>query len=222
MPVRVTQREVGPMENFQYLLTDEGTKDFWMVDPAWEAEALYDEAVKAGGKLRGLLITHAHFDHTNAIDKILKRGDVPVYLQRREAEFMDKGAPKELFPDIPRTSLKRVGPGDKLSLGSADLTFVHTPGHTPGSQCFLLEGQLVSGDTLFLSTCGRVDLPGSSPKEMFESLNGPIALLPSETMVLPGHNYSSRGTTASMEDVKKGNRFLQARTLERFLEVVGA
>lgn len=221
MPVRLTQRLVGPMENFQYLLTDEGSKDFWMVDPAWEAETLLREEEKNGGRLRGILITHAHFDHTNAIEALLKASDVPVYLQKREAEFMDKGAPKELFPDLPRTSLKLVGPGDSLSLGSASLTFVHTPGHTPGSQCFLLEGQLVSGDTLFLTTCGRVDLPGGNPREMFETLNGPLSRLAASTIVFPGHNYGGEKGRADLSIVRKNNRFFHASSLEDFMEMAG-
>ena len=80
---------------------------------------------------------------------------------------------------------------------------------------------MVSGDTLFLNGCGRVDLPGSDPKEMFDTLNGSIARLPSETVVLPGHNYSSQGTTARLEEVRKGNRFLQVHSLNRFLEMMG-
>ena len=163
MPLYLKQREIGPMANFQYLVGDTVAKTCWIVDPAWEAEALYEEAMAEGYSLEGILITHAHFDHTNAVGKILGRKDVPVFLQKRELEFMDKGAPRELFPDIPRSSLKPVSPGDTLSLGGTVLTFLHTPGHTPGSQCFLVEDRMVSGDTLFLNGCGRVDLPGSDP-----------------------------------------------------------
>ncbi len=209
------------MENFQYLIGDAESKKCWMVDPAWEAETLYEEALKDGFSVEGFLITHAHFDHTNALERLLKARDVPVYLQKRELEFMDKGAPRELFPDIPRSSLKAVDPGDKITLGGVTLTFVHTPGHTPGSQCFLVDNHMVSGDTLFLGTCGRVDLPGGNPYELFKTLNETIAKLPADMTLLPGHNYSSHGATAPLGDVRKNNRFFQAHTLEEFLGMVG-
>jgi hydroxyacylglutathione hydrolase len=222
MGLYLKQREIGPMENFQYLVGDEASKKCWMVDPAWEAEGLYDEAVRDGYSVEGFLVTHAHFDHTNALERLLKKRDVPVYLQKREIEFLDKGVSPELFPDIPRGTLKPVSPGDVLDLGGgAKLTFVHTPGHTPGSQCFLVDDRLVSGDTLFLSTCGRVDLPGSNPYEMFDTLNRVIAPLSSGTVVLPGHNYSSHGTTAPLADVRRTNRFFQAKKLEDFLSLAG-
>jgi glyoxylase-like metal-dependent hydrolase (beta-lactamase superfamily II) len=221
MTLRLIQKEIGPMDNFQYLLKDDVSGRFWMVDPAWEAEAFHDQAVDSGGILAGILVTHAHFDHTNAIEQILRRGDVPIYLQKKEFDFLDKNAPKELFPDIPRSTLKLVSHGDTLDLGGSRLTFVHTPGHTLGSQCFLIEGNLVSGDTLFLNTCGRVDLPGSDPRAMFDTINGTLARFPDETVVYPGHNYSRKATRASMADVKTANRFFTAETLGRFLEMVG-
>jgi glyoxylase-like metal-dependent hydrolase (beta-lactamase superfamily II) len=221
MSLYLKQREVGPMENFQYLIGDDGAKKCWMVDPAWEAESLYDEAVKDGYSVEGLLITHAHFDHTNAVAKILAKKDVPVYLQKRELEFLDKHVAPELFPDIPRSTLKAVDPGDKITLGGVTLTFVHTPGHTPGSQCFAVGDRLVSGDTLFLGTCGRVDLPGGNPYELFETLNGAIAKFSPDTVLLPGHNYSSHGATAPLGEVRKNNRFFHAHTLESFLGMLG-
>ena len=74
-------------------------------------------------------------------------------------------------------------------MGAVPLTFVHTPGHTPGSQCFLVDGCLISGDTLFIRSCGRTDLPGSDPEEMYTSLTQRLGALPDDTVVLPGHNY---------------------------------
>ena len=221
MALVVKQREIGPMENFQYFIGDGDLKKGWMVDPAWEAAAFYDDLVKEGFSVEGFLVTHAHFDHTNALEALLKRRDVPVYLQKRELEFLDKGAPRELFPDLPRSSLRPVSPGDKVSLGAATVTFVHTPGHTPGSQCFHVDDRLVSGDTLFLSTCGRVDLPGGNPYEMFETLNGTLSKVPGGTLVLPGHNYSTHGAVAPLEDVRRNNRFFHATTISEFLSLSG-
>jgi hydroxyacylglutathione hydrolase len=221
MGLYVKQLEIGPMENFQYLIGDTVARKCWMVDPAWEAEKVWGQAETDGYSVEGFLVTHAHFDHTNAIERLLKKKDLPVYLQKRELEFLDKGAPRELFPDLPRSSLKAVSPGDKISLGETSLTFVHTPGHTPGSHCFLVEDRIISGDTLFLGTCGRVDLPGGNPYEMFDTLNKTIAGFPGETIVLPGHNYSTHGAVAPLKDVRARNRYFQAHTLEDFLALVG-
>src|SRR5262249_53283910 len=79
------------------------------------------------------------------------------------------------------------------------LTFIHTPGHTPGSQCFLVDGRLVSGDTLFIRSCGRTDLPGSDPKQMYYSLTQRLGALPDDTVVFPGHNYGGTATTIGAE-----------------------
>ena len=152
MALVVKQREIGPMENFQYFIGDGDLKRGWMVDPAWEAAAFYDDLQKEGFSVEGFLVTHAHFDHTNALETLLKRRDVPVYLQKRELEFLDKGAPRELFPDLPRSSLRPVSPGEKVSLGAATVTFVHTPGHTPGHVCVQVDGggrqAVMSGDLM--------------------------------------------------------------------------
>jgi glyoxylase-like metal-dependent hydrolase (beta-lactamase superfamily II) len=103
---------------------------------------------------------------------------------------------------------------------------IHTPGHTPGSQCFLVEevgqaGKLVSGDTLFLGSCGRVDLPGSDPEEMYRSLNEKLKQLPDETILYPGHLYSAE-PYGSMGDEKKSNPLLRVASLEQFLMFMGA
>jgi glyoxylase-like metal-dependent hydrolase (beta-lactamase superfamily II) len=117
--------------------------------------------------------------------------------------------------------VKPVRAGDKIKLGATELTFLHTPGHTPGSQCFLVNGRLLAGDTLFLGFCGRCDLPGSDPKQLFESLNRVIGKLPGETVLYPGHNYSTRGANSTLKEERTQNRFLSAHTLGDFLRLVG-
>jgi len=113
-----------------------------------------------------------------------------------------------------------------LALGEIRIRLLHTPGHTPGSQCFLVEeaghaAHLVSGDTLFLGSCGRVDLPGSDPEAMYRSLNGTLKQLPDETLLFPGHQYASE-PSSTMGEQKRRNPFLRVATLEQFLGFVGA
>ena len=96
---------------------------------------------------------------------------------------------------------------------------MHTPGHTPGSQCFLIDGRLVSGDTLFIGSCGRTDLPGSDPAEMYYSLTQRLSALPESTILLPGHNYGGSSSTISAE--KRGNPFMRYASLGDFLRVMG-
>jgi len=113
----------------------------------------------------------------------------------------------------------KVDNHDTLPIGRLTLTFMHTPGHTPGSQCFLVDGRLVSGDTLFIGSCGRTDLPGSDPSEMYYSLTQRLAALPDDTVLLPGHNYGGPRSTIGNE--KRRNPFMQFSSLADFLHTMG-
>ena len=119
----------------------------------------------------------------------------------------------------------RVADGDPLQFAGREWFALHTPGHTPGSQCFLVEepgrpAQLVSGDTLFLGSCGRVDLPGSDPEAMYESLQGTLKKLPDETLLFPGHLYSA-DAQSTLGEQKQTNPFLRVASLENFLSFMG-
>ena len=110
----------------------------------------------------------------------------------------------------------KVDGGDSTRVGNVDVTFLHTPGHTPGSQCFLVQGHLISGDTLFIGACGRCDLPGSSPEEMYASLTHTLAKLDDRTLVFPGHNYAPKAYS-TIADKKRSNPYLQFQSLQDFL-----
>jgi glyoxylase-like metal-dependent hydrolase (beta-lactamase superfamily II) len=124
------------------------------------------------------------------------------------------------------TDLSRVEGGDVIELGQVRVRLLHTPGHTPGSQCFLVEeagrpGRLVSGDTLFLGGCGRVDLPGANPEDMYRSLNDKLKKLPDETIVYPGHLYAAEPYD-TLGNEKRSNPFLRVASLDQFLMFMGA
>jgi hydroxyacylglutathione hydrolase len=113
----------------------------------------------------------------------------------------------------------KVDNHDTLAVGRLTLRFLHTPGHTPGSQCFLVDDRLVSGDTLFIGACGRTDLPGSDPSEMYYSLTQRLAALPDATVLYPGHNYG--GPSSTIGDEKRDNPYMRVASLGDFLRAMG-
>ena len=216
--VYLKQVELGPMQNFVYLIGDQASRECVVVDPAWEIEGITDLAATDDMRLVGALVTHTHQDHVGGhlfghdipgVEELLARHPMKVYVHKDEREFL-KGYGSDLVS---------VQGGDTLRVGSVEVTFLHTSGHTPGSQCFLVDGCLVSGDTLFIRSCGRTDLPGSDPKEMYTSLTQRLAAPPDETVVLPGHHYGGSQTTIGAE--KRLNPMMRFPSMTDFLRVMG-
>jgi glyoxylase-like metal-dependent hydrolase (beta-lactamase superfamily II) len=105
-------------------------------------------------------------------------------------------------------------------VGDIPIELIHTPGHTPGSQCFFVDGRLVSGDTLFLEGCGRMDLPGADPAAMYESLTQKLAKIPDDAVLFPGHQYSM-DPSASMGETRQMNYVFRPKTTEQWLMMFG-
>ena len=223
------QLALGEMQNLVYLIGSRSTRECLIVDPAWDVDGLLDQAAEDDMEVVGALATHYHQDHIGGkifgmeiqgLDRLQERHPVPVHVNRLEAEGTLEVC------ELSRSDLVEHEPGDVLELGGVQVRLLHTPGHTPGSQCFLVEeagnpGVLVSGDTLFLGSCGRVDLPGSNPEDMYQSLNTTLRRLPDETWLFPGHLYSEHGHSTNGEQ-KRTNPFLRVTTLEQFLTFMGA
>ena len=161
------------MRNFAYLIGDRETGDAVVVDPAYAANDLVDALEADGMHLSGVLVTHHHPDHVGGtmmgftlkgLAELMERQSVPVHVNSHEAQWVSR------ITGIPLSDLTSHEHGDKVSVGDIEIELLHTPGHTPGSQCFLLDGRLVAGDTLFLDGCGRTDFPGGNVDEMFRSL----------------------------------------------------
>jgi len=208
------QMELGPMQNFVYLIGDPETRECVAVDPAWEIDAILDQIASDDMRLTGVLVTHTHQDHVGGhlfghdipgIADLLGKAAAKIYVHKAEREFL-KGFGSDLV---------KVEGGESLDVGRMKITFVHTPGHTPGSQCFLVDGRLISGDTLFIRSCGRTDLPGSDPGEMYTSLTQRLGALPDETVVFPGHNYG--GTVTTIGDEKRHNPKMRFPSMTEFL-----
>ncbi|HEY2198381.1 MAG TPA: MBL fold metallo-hydrolase [Mycobacterium sp.] len=210
------------MRNFAYLIGDRQTGDCVVVDPAYAAGDLVDVLEADGLHLSGVLVTHHHPDHVGGsmmgfelkgLAELLERVSVPVHVNSQEAQFVSR------ITGIPLSDLTSHEHGDKVSVGAIDIELLHTPGHTPGSQCFLLDGRLVAGDTLFLEGCGRTDFPGGDSDEIFRSLQK-IAQLPGDPTVFPGHWYSLE-PSASLSEVKRSNYVYRVANLEQWRTLMG-
>ncbi|MCH9837981.1 MAG: MBL fold metallo-hydrolase [Ilumatobacter sp.] len=194
------------MVNFVYAIGDRGTGECVLVDPAYAVGDIVDVVEADGMSVTAALATHYHPDHVGGsmmghtiegVAALLERVDCPIHIHTDECEWVTKST------GVGNDHLVEHVSGDVVTVGTVDIRLLHTPGHTPGSQCFLVDGRLVAGDTLFLEGCGRTDLPGSNPAEMVDSLRR-LAQIPDETMLFPGHRYSA-ASSASMATVKKIN-----------------
>ena len=197
-PYRIHAMELGPMENFVYLICDTASDTAAVVDPAWEVDAVLRRANELGVRITDILLTHSHHDHVNGIEQVLEAGEAKIHLMKAEADFW--GA------SLPRPELHHGG--DRLQLGDTEIRLLHTPGHTPGSACFHVGNDLIAGDTLFVFGCGRCDLAGGDPEQMFHTLKAIKTRLPADTVLHPGHNYAPQAPVSTLEEQCEGNPFL--------------
>ena len=219
----IEQIEIGPMQNFTYFIGSRTTREVVVVDPAWDIESLLKHVAARDYTLTGALVTHYHPDHcggsmgghsVDGIAELLETNPVKVYVHKTEADGLKK------VTGISESDMVKVESGDLLDVGDVSVEFLHTPGHTPGSQCFRIRKTLVSGDTLFINGCGRVDLPGSNSEHMYESLQK-LAQLPDDTLLLPGHNYGNV-PNATMEETKQQNTYLRVQDLATWKMIMGS
>jgi glyoxylase-like metal-dependent hydrolase (beta-lactamase superfamily II) len=210
------------MRNFAYLIGDRHTGDCVVVDPAYAAGDLLDAAEADGMRLSGVLVTHHHPDHVGGsmmgfqlkgLAELLDRVSVPVHVNSQETRWVSR------VTGIGMGDLTAHEHGDVVSVGAIDIELLHTPGHTPGSQCFLLDGRLIAGDTLFLEGCGRTDFPGGNSEDMYRSLQQ-LARLSGDPVVFPGHWYSA-APSASLSEVKRSNYVYRASNLEQWRMLMG-
>ena len=206
MTYRIEALELGPMENFVYLIQDENSGRAAVVDPAWEVEKIIQLAKKRNVNITDVLLTHSHFDHINGVDDILKHTDAQIHLLKQEAQF---------WGEYESSPTAHHG-GDIIQLGDTEITILHTPGHTPGSACYHINNDLITGDTMFVFGCGRCDLAGGDPNQMYDTLRD-LAKLPDATIIHPGHNYAEK-TTCSMHEQVEGNPFMHFDQARDFVQ----
>jgi glyoxylase-like metal-dependent hydrolase (beta-lactamase superfamily II) len=197
------------MANYVYAVGDRQTGEVVLVDPCYAVDELLGKCTHDGMRVVGALATHYHQDHVGGdlfgqqlqgVRELLTRCPCKVHVQRTEAPWVKRvtgcGDGDLLLHDS----------GDVVQVGAFPITLIHTPGHTPGSQCFLVQNRLLAGDTLFLQGCGRTDFPGGDARELYRSLTQRLAKVPDDVLLFPGHAYDPRphealGTT-------RGNNFV--------------
>ena len=219
----VGNQMASQMVNFAYLVGDRETGEAVVIDPAYDPQGILDILAADNMALTAALATHYHPDHVGGemmgwtvvgIRELLELVQVPIVVQREEAELVSKTT------GVTTTHIKQCSSGDTFMVGSIPIELIHTPGHTPGSQCFLVDNRLLAGDTLFLEGCGRTDLPGGDPLALYESLTTRLAHVPDQAVLFPGHLYSQE-PSASMGHTRQHNFVFAPRTPQQWLAMFG-
>lgn len=210
------------MENFVYLIGDRETNECVVVDPAWDIRGLIDYAHHDGMKIVGALATHYHPDHIGGeifgfkiqgLPELMELNPCPVHAHKLETPGIMQ------VTGLSTSDIVSHESGDVLNIGKVNIELLHTPGHTPGSMCYRLKDAIVSGDTLFLQGCGRVDLPGGNSEQMYETLTQRFSSLPDDTVLFPGHAYG--GENAPMSQVRKTNAMLRVKDMATWTRIHG-
>jgi hydroxyacylglutathione hydrolase len=204
--MNVSQIPVGQMANFTYIIADEDNGDAAIIDPSWNLEKIFDALRKHSWKARYVINTHSHFDHVLGNERVAGVTGAQI-VQHENSQLL-----KQIS----------VSEGDIIKVGDIPIRILHTPGHSLDSICLIIEGHFVfTGDTLFVGNCGRVDLPGSNPKEMYTTLFEKVAKLEESLIIYPGHDYGPYPISTIGQE-KRTNYVLRPRSLQDFLGFMAA
>jgi len=200
--MKTVQLKVGPMANFVYLLVDEESKDSLVVDSGWETEPIVAAAKKERAKVRYVVATHEHFDHTTTLQELAK----------------ELGAKVVAHTSSPIEHDVSVADGEEIRLGSSAVRVLHTPGHTAYSICLYDGAEVFTGDTLFVGTIGRFEKRNAT--EMYHSLYEVIMQLPDSTVMYPGHDYGEV-PSRTLGKERGANVYLSAKSVSGFVSTFG-
>jgi len=201
--MKVHQIQVGNMQNFTYIVEDDDTNEAIIIDPSWELIELELIIKRNNLKIKYIVNTHHHFDHTLGNEAMTESTKAPI-IQHESSE---------LKHDI------TVKDGDYIEFGNSKLKVIYTPGHSKDSICLIGDGKIFSGDTLFVGNCGRIDLPGGSAKELYHSLFDVLHSLDDNLVLYSGHNYGISKISTIGEE-KTTNPVMQKRTEQQFVEMM--
>jgi glyoxylase-like metal-dependent hydrolase (beta-lactamase superfamily II) len=202
--MKVHQIQVGNMQNFTYIVEDEDTGEAIIIDPSWDLIELELIIKKNNLKIKYIVNTHHHFDHTLGNEAMVETTKAPI-IQHESSKL--------------KNNIK-VKDGDLIEFGNSKLKVLHTPGHSQDSICLIGDGKIFSGDTLFVGNCGRIDLPGGSAKELYHSLFDVLYSLDDDLVLYSGHNYGHTETSTIGQE-KITNHVMQKRTEQQFVEMMG-
>jgi glyoxylase-like metal-dependent hydrolase (beta-lactamase superfamily II) len=202
--------EVGPEQNFTYLVACQRTGVGAIVDPSLDVNKILKMADRAAIQVQNILLTHTHHDHCSGVPEVVQATGSKILVHEAEAARFEKLG--EYF-------IVELRDGDTVPIGELRLEVIHTPGHTPGGVSFYHEPtkRLLTGDCLFVGYCGRADFPESDPEALWRSLQR-LASLPDDTVIYPGHNYGS-SPTSTIGEQKATNPYYQCSSLEEFIEL---
>ncbi len=191
---------VGPYLNFTYLVAEEEGGAGVVIDPSYGIEPVLAAIDERRVKVQYILNTHSHADHIAGNQDVRERTGAKIVAHKVAPYRTDRA----------------VEDGDALRAGRLEFDVLHTPGHTPDSVLYLFEGQVATGDTLFVGECGRTDLPGGDPAQLYDSLHHRLLALDDALVVLPGHDYGTTPTSTIGRE-RAENYTLQPRTKEEFV-----
>lgn len=207
------QIQLGSMQNFSYIIGDEKSKDAAIVDAGWEIDKLIGIANKEKFKIKKIILTHSHYDHVQKADELASKTNSTVYFHENDYNEIKRVIKN---PNIKIIKLKN---NDEIKIGNLKIKVIHTPGHTPGAICLLIENKLITGDTLFVNAVGRTDLAGGDTTKLFESLQK-LKKLDDDVEIYPGHDYGEI-PFSTIGNEKKNNPYFKCESKEQFLNLMG-
>ena len=193
MSMKVVQMRVGALATFAYIVADQAQGVCALIDPAFETARILDAVSSMGLRVTHVINTHGHSDHTAGNAAVIRATHAMLCIHEKDLGKLHgivtraasrvlggAGSPK---PDV------LLKDGDSITTGGIDLQVIHTPGHTPGGICLYAKGNLFTGDSLFVASVGRTDLPGGSIRQLIKAIKERLYRLDDSTIVWPGHDY---------------------------------
>ena len=195
--LKVHAMALGDYQTNCYIIHDEASKSCCVIDPGYDADFILNKLDALGLRLEAILLTHGHFDHVGAVKELAAETSCEVYIHPEDLSM------PPMMTAGPLYYTKSYAEGTQLKLSGLEIGVLHTPGHTPGSVCLVVENTIFSGDTLFQGSCGRTDLPGGNWATIVSSLHR-LAALEGNFWVFPGH-----GGSTTLRDEKKYNPYMR-------------
>ena len=206
--IKIIQTVTGSYQVNTYLVYNADSREGVVIDPGGDTKKLLEIIAENKLSIKYILNTHGHADHILANRELKAALPAPIAMHAADDAFFSQPeiktiSARELGLSAPGKADIQLHDGDRLRIGETDILVIHTPGHTPGSVCYLVEGNLFSGDTLFVGDVGRTDLTGGSLQALLKSIKDKIIVLPGETTVWPGHNYGETPTSTLSWEMKE-------------------